>query len=107
MTTLGPQPAAVLGAQDVESRYGVDITTAEVIRHALEHIGLQMQIKINTAALTIANAIKAGHETNPSSTRPTRKATRNTVPMAAANRTTIATPRTSSPAIHNSGLDTA
>ena len=52
MTTLAPQPAAVLGAHDVEARYGVDITTAEVIRHALEHIGLQMQIKINTAALS-------------------------------------------------------
>ncbi|MGE2723251.1 hydantoinase B/oxoprolinase family protein [Mycolicibacterium pulveris] len=52
MTTLAPQAASVLGAQEVEARYGVDITTAEVIRHALEHIGLQMQIKINTAALS-------------------------------------------------------
>ncbi|MGV0642373.1 hydantoinase B/oxoprolinase family protein [Mycolicibacterium sp. XJ879] len=52
MTTLAPQPVSVLGAKDVEARYGVDITTAEVIRHALEHIGLQMQIKINTASLS-------------------------------------------------------
>ena len=47
MTTLAPQPVSVLGAHDVQARYGVDLTTAEVIRHALEHIGLQMQIKIN------------------------------------------------------------
>lgn len=47
-----PQPVSVLGAAEVEARYGVDLTTAEVIRHALEHIGLQMQIKINTAALS-------------------------------------------------------
>ncbi|CAJ1505012.1 hydantoinase B/oxoprolinase family protein [[Mycobacterium] burgundiense] len=52
MTTLAPQPVSVLGAAEVEARYGVDLTTAEVIRHALEHIGLQMQIKINTAALS-------------------------------------------------------
>lgn len=44
--------AAVLGAQDVMARYGIDLTTAEVLRHALEHIALQMQIKINTAALS-------------------------------------------------------
>jgi len=52
VTTLAPQSIEVLGAYDVEARYGVDITTAEVIRHALEHIGLQMQIKINTASLS-------------------------------------------------------
>lgn len=53
MTALAQhQPVSVLGAHDVQSRYGIDITTAEVIRHALEHIGLQMQIKINTAALS-------------------------------------------------------
>lgn len=43
---------AVDGAQDIVLRYGIDLTTAEVIRHALEHIALQMQIKINTAALS-------------------------------------------------------
>ncbi|MGV0835787.1 hydantoinase B/oxoprolinase family protein [Mycolicibacterium thermoresistibile] len=53
MTTLAPQPPVqALGADEVQARYGVDLTTAEVIRHALEHIGLQMQVKINTAALS-------------------------------------------------------
>lgn len=53
MTTIAQQaPPTVLGASEVESRYGIDITTAEVLRHALDHIGLQMQIKINTAALS-------------------------------------------------------
>lgn len=46
------KPSEVLGAQDVKARYGIDLTTAEVLRHALEHIALQMQIKINTAALS-------------------------------------------------------
>lgn len=44
--------AATLAAADVLDRYGVDLTTAEVIRHALRFISLQMQRKINTAALS-------------------------------------------------------
>lgn len=50
-TTAQAQSPA-LSARDVEARYGIDLTTAEVIRHALEHIAMQMQVKINTGALS-------------------------------------------------------
>jgi N-methylhydantoinase B len=43
---------SALSAQDVESRYGIDLTAAEVLRHALRYIALQMQQKINAAALS-------------------------------------------------------
>lgn len=47
------QPAATaLSAQEVEDRYGIDLTTAEVLRHALQYVALQMQLKVNTAALS-------------------------------------------------------
>jgi N-methylhydantoinase B len=41
-----------LSAQEVEARYGVDLTAAEVIRHALRYIALQMQLKVNAATLS-------------------------------------------------------
>ncbi|MEU3270926.1 hydantoinase B/oxoprolinase family protein [Saccharomonospora sp. NPDC006951] len=41
-----------LSADEVQSRYGIDLTTAEVLRHALRHVALQMQLKVNTAALS-------------------------------------------------------
>ncbi|CAA9384040.1 MAG: N-methylhydantoinase B [uncultured Pseudonocardia sp.] len=43
---------AALSAQEVQARYGIDLTVAEVLRHALRHISLQMQQKINAAALS-------------------------------------------------------
>ncbi len=43
---------SALSAQEVESRYGIDLTVAEVLRHALRYISLQMQLKINAAALS-------------------------------------------------------
>jgi N-methylhydantoinase B len=43
---------AGLSAQEVESRYGIDLTVAEVLRHALRYISLQMQLKVNAAALS-------------------------------------------------------
>ncbi|MEV1295950.1 hydantoinase B/oxoprolinase family protein [Pseudonocardia sp. NPDC049635] len=39
-------------AEEVDQRYGLDLTTAEVLRHALRFVALQMQLKINTAALS-------------------------------------------------------
>ncbi|BBG04796.1 MULTISPECIES: hydantoinase B/oxoprolinase family protein [Pseudonocardia] len=39
-------------ADEVRSTYGLDLTTAEVLRHALRFVSLQMQLKINTAALS-------------------------------------------------------
>lgn len=43
---------AALSADEVRSRYGLDITTAEVIRHALRFTALQMEQKVNAAALS-------------------------------------------------------
>jgi N-methylhydantoinase B len=45
-------PTSALSAQEVESRYGIDLTVAEVLRHALRYISLQMQLKVNAAALS-------------------------------------------------------
>lgn len=52
MSTVTPTSTPAASAQDVEARYGIDLTTAEVIRHALGNIALQMQTKINTGALS-------------------------------------------------------
>jgi N-methylhydantoinase B len=46
------QESLALSAQEVQARYGLDITTAEVIRHALRFTALQMEQKINAAALS-------------------------------------------------------
>ncbi|TCP54143.1 N-methylhydantoinase B [Tamaricihabitans halophyticus] len=46
--------SAALSATEIQEHYGTDRTTAEVIRHALEHIAVQMQIKINTGSLSPA-----------------------------------------------------
>jgi N-methylhydantoinase B len=43
---------ATLTAEEVQSRYGLDITTAEVIRHALRYTALQMEQKVQAAALS-------------------------------------------------------
>lgn len=43
---------AALSAQEVQARYGIDLTAAEVLRHALRYIALQMQQKVNAAALS-------------------------------------------------------
>lgn len=47
-----PSAPLALTAREVRSRYGLDLTTAEVLRHALRFVSLQMQLKINTAALS-------------------------------------------------------
>jgi N-methylhydantoinase B len=44
--------SAPLTTQEVEERYGIDLTVAEVLRHALGFIALQMQQKVNAAALS-------------------------------------------------------
>ena len=41
-----------LTTQEVQDRYGIDLTVAEVLRHALGFIALQMQQKVNAAALS-------------------------------------------------------
>lgn len=41
-----------LSADEVQARYGLDITTAEVIRHALRYTALQMEQKVNASALS-------------------------------------------------------
>jgi len=41
-----------LSAHEVQERYGLDLTTAEVIRHALRYTALQMEQKVNAAALS-------------------------------------------------------
>jgi len=43
---------SALSAQEVQSRYGIDLTAAEVLRHALRYIALQMQQKVNAAAIS-------------------------------------------------------
>jgi N-methylhydantoinase B len=45
-------PSTALSVQEVEARYGIDLTAAEVLRHAFGYIALQMQQKINAAALS-------------------------------------------------------
>ncbi|SFB13218.1 N-methylhydantoinase B [Amycolatopsis marina] len=53
MTGTQAQSGGVaLDVDEVKSRYGIDLTTAEVLRHALRFVSLQMQLKINTAALS-------------------------------------------------------
>lgn len=53
MTSTRQQPGSLaLSAEDVQSRYGIDLTTAEVLRHALRYVSLQMQLRINTGALS-------------------------------------------------------
>ena len=44
--------AAALTAAEVESRYGIDLTTAEVLRHALRYTSLQMEQKVKAAGLS-------------------------------------------------------
>jgi N-methylhydantoinase B len=44
--------AAALTADEVRERYGLDVTTAEVIRHALRYTALQMEQKVQAAALS-------------------------------------------------------
>ena len=48
----GKCSTSALSAKEVEARYGIDLTVAEVLRHALRHISLQMQQKVNAAALS-------------------------------------------------------
>ncbi|QVQ54154.1 hydantoinase B/oxoprolinase family protein [Spiractinospora alimapuensis] len=53
MTNASEQSGSLqLNAQEVQDRYGIDLTTAEVLRHALGFVALQMQLRINTAALS-------------------------------------------------------
>lgn len=43
---------AHMTAAEVEAHYGCDLMTVELIRHALEHVSLQMQMKLNAGALS-------------------------------------------------------
>jgi N-methylhydantoinase B len=53
MSVQQEQPTSTaLSAQEVEGRYGIDLTVAEVLRHAFRYIALQMQQKVNAAALS-------------------------------------------------------
>jgi N-methylhydantoinase B len=44
--------AGALSASEVEARYSLDLTTAEVIRHALRYTALQMEQKVKAAGLS-------------------------------------------------------
>ncbi len=44
--------SAALSAGEVEARYGIDLTTAEVMRHALRYTSLQMEQKVKAAGLS-------------------------------------------------------
>ena len=52
-TSPATSPARLtLSADEVRERYDIDLTTAEVLRHALQFVALQMQRKVNAAALS-------------------------------------------------------